>query len=299
MAKKLKIKPPILPARKTDPTATDALERRAMAEFKRRMRSVALKYKAILDRVPSSPVVNARYTFELDAQMLSMLLEDASIIVDELLGADSEMSFWFWNEYVKPAYQKGASQAYANLSQQSAIYTAGRQSVEDILLSDAYQRRLILVRARVFEEMKNLSANVKADMARILTDGMARGKNPLEIAKNLTAQTGIESRRANRIARTEITGALRRARWDEADEAQEEYGIKTKLMHFSALSPTTRASHAERHSKLYTSDEVRDWYADAGNAVNCKCSQIEILVDKDGNPLDENIVKRTKDMVKK
>lgn len=299
MAKKPGAKSPVLPARKTDPTATDALERRAMADFKRRMRRVAAKYKAVLNRIPSSLSVNARYTFELDATMLSMLLEDASIVVDELLGADSEMSFWFWNEYVKPAYQKGTSQAYANLSQQSAMYAAGKQSVESILLSDAYQRRLILVRARVFEEMKNLSATVKADMARILTDGMARGKNPGEIAKNLTAQTGIESRRANRIARTEITGALRRARWDEADEAQEEYGIKTKLMHFSALSPTTRASHAARHSKLYTSDEVRDWYSDAGNAVNCKCSQIEILVDKDGNPLDESIVKRTKDMIKK
>lgn len=297
MAKKPRAKSPILPARKTDPTATDALERRAMADFKRRMRRVAAKYKAVLNRIPSSLSVNARYIFELDATMLSMLLEDASIVVDELLGVDSEMSFWFWDEYVKPAYQKGTSQAYANLSQQSAVYAAGQQSVEAILLSDVYQRRLMLVRARVFEEMKNLSATVKADMARILTDGMARGKNPREIAKNLTAQTGIESRRANRIARTEITGALRRARWDETDEAQEEYGIKTKLMHFSALSPTTRASHAARHSKLYTSDEVRDWYSDAGNAVNCKCSQIEILVDKDGYPLDENIVKRTRAML--
>ncbi|MDX7019109.1 phage head morphogenesis protein, partial [Klebsiella aerogenes] len=80
--------------------------------------------------------------------------------------------------------------------------------------------RMALVRARVFEEMKGLSGQVKADMARILTDGIARGLNPREVAINLTNQAGIETRRANRIARTEIPSALRRARLDEADEAK-------------------------------------------------------------------------------
>ena len=51
---------------------------------------------------------------------------------------------------------------------------------------------MALVRARVFEEMKGLSGQVKADMARILTDGIARGLNPREVAKNLTNQAGIE-----------------------------------------------------------------------------------------------------------
>ncbi len=56
--------------------------------------------------------------------------------------------------------------------------------------------------------MKGLSGQVKADMARILAEGMGRGKNPREIARDLTAQTGIEARRGHRIARTEVTTAL-------------------------------------------------------------------------------------------
>ncbi|MCR3865547.1 phage head morphogenesis protein, partial [Pseudomonas aeruginosa] len=108
--------------------------------------------------------------------------------------------------------------------------------------------------------------------------------NPREIARDLTAQTGIEARRGHRIARTEVTTALRRARWDEKDAAEADYGVQSKLMHMSALSPSTRATHAARHARLYTSDEVRDWYSRDGNSINCKCSQVEVLVDDEGNP---------------
>ena len=37
----------------------------------------------------------------------------------------------------------------------------------------------------------------------------------------------------------------------------------------SALKPTTRASHARRHGRVYTIDEVRDFYSRDGNAINC------------------------------
>ncbi|MEI9546867.1 gp6 [Enterobacter kobei] len=287
---KKKAKSPILPGNLKDPTGADRLERGAMSEFARRMKRIGKAYKGILDRIPASPSVNQRYTFDLDSTQLSMLLSNASLLVDEILGADNETGFWFWADYVNPAYQRGTAQEFANLSQQSAVYAAGQESVSTILLSEPYRRRLILVRARTFEEMKNLSASVKADMARILTDGLGRGQNPLEIAKRLTEQTGIESRRANRIARTEITTALRRARLDEDDEARERYGIRTKQMHISALSPTTRSTHAARHAHLYAAEEQREWWAKDANGVNCKCSTIAVMVDESGKPLSDTII---------
>lgn len=290
MTKKKKAKSPILPGNLKDPTGADRLERGAMNEFARRMKRIGKAYKDILDRIPASPSVNQRYTFDLDSTQLSMLLSNASLLVDEILGADNETGFWFWADYVNPAYQRGTAQEFANLSQQSAVYAAGQESISTILLSEPYRRRLILVRARTFEEMKNLSATVKADMARILTDGLGRGQNPLEIAKRITEQTGIESRRANRIARTEITTALRRGRLDEDDEAREQYGIRTKQMHISALSPTTRSTHAARHAHLYTAEEQREWWAKDANSVNCKCSTIAVLVDENGKPLSDTII---------
>ncbi|EJO9495211.1 minor capsid protein, partial [Cronobacter sakazakii] len=155
---------------------------------------------------------------------------------------------------------------------------------------EAYQSRLILVRAREFEEMKGLSNQIKADLSRVLTDGIGRGLNPREVARNITAQTDIERSRANRIARTEITTALRRARWDEHDQARNDLGLNVMLLHMSALSPTTRRTHALRHGHLYTSDEVREWYSINGNAINCKCTQVTVLVDEKGVPLNSSVI---------
>lgn len=173
---KRKTKPPILPGNLNDPNGADRLERGAINEFGKRIRRIATAYQDILDRIPASPAVNLRYAFDLDTSLLSMLLSNASVMVDEILFGDSETDFWFWRDYVRQGYQRGTAQEFASLSQQSPVYAAGRESLQQLLLSDTYQRRLLLVRTRVFEEMKNLSARMKSDMARILTDGMGRGR---------------------------------------------------------------------------------------------------------------------------
>jgi len=255
---------------------------------------VLQSYKAALVRIPVEPAVNRRYKFELDQTLLSFLLGELDRTVDSTIFGDMEGNLWFFDQFVEVSARRGAAQAFANLSQQSPAYKAGRESVQNILRSQAYRRRMALVRARVFEEMKGLAADVKTDMARVLTDGVGRGLNPREIAQNLTDQAGIETRRAHKVARTEVTTALRRARWDETEDAQEEFGLQTRELHLSALSATTRKSHAARHGRLYTVDQVRDWWSKNGNSINCKCSTTSVMVDKDGNPIVAAIVDRAR-----
>jgi len=103
----------------------------------------------------------------------------------------------------------------------------------------------------------------------VLSTGIENGQNPIEVARTIRDRFDVSRSRAERIARTEITGALRRARWDEAEDARISIGIRTLEMHLSALSPTTRASHAARHSRLFTVQEVREWYTQDGNSINC------------------------------
>lgn len=285
---------PILPSSQADPTGVDRLERGAMKDFDRRMRRIRTGYVEALARIPAEPAVNKRYTFRLDQALLSSIFADTDRLVDEILLEGGERNLWFFESYVGVAYQRGTAQEYANLGQQSPAYKAGRDSLQALIRSEPYQARLSLLRARQFEEMKGLSGQVKADMSRILSDGMGRGLNPRDIARNLTEQTGIEARRWHRIARTEVPMALRRARWDEQDQAKEDYGTQAKLMHISALSPTTRPSHALRHAKLFTSEETRDWYSRDANAINCKCSQVSVLVDEKGEPLVPAIVDRAR-----
>ncbi|KNC11580.1 SPP1 gp7 family phage head morphogenesis protein [Pantoea sp. RIT-PI-b] len=283
-------KPAILPSNKQDPTGIDRLERKAMKDFASRMKRIGKAYIAALERFPAILVVNASYEYQIDPLILTMTLNDASVLTDSILLKGEQSHHWFTETYVEAAAVRGTAQAFANLSQQSATYLADRQSLQSLLLSEPYQRRMSLVYAREFEEMKGLSAETKRNMARVLTDGMGRGLHPSVVARNLRNQVGIESRRANTIARTELTTALRRARWDEADEAKKNLGLNIRLMHFSALSPTTRQSHAFRHAHIYTVEEVRAWYATGANAINCKCSQVEVLVDAKGNPVNSKVV---------
>lgn len=283
--------PIVPPGRDHDPEGTEPLIGRASAEWRRRLREVRDAYVNLLDGMPRVEVVtNAkRYTYEL----LPGLLNSIDLLIDSILLEGGSDSPWLFENYVQAAFERGTARAIRNLAAQSAAYRAERATLRDVMRLPAYQRRVAMVRARVFEQMKGLDGQVKADMGRLLADGVARGKGPLEIARNLTEQLNIENYRAERIARTEVNTALRRARWDETEDAKAAYGLKSVEMHISALSPTTRAEHAARHGKLYTLEETRDWFSDGATAVNCKCSTVTVLTDEKGEPIVQSIVERT------
>lgn len=289
---------PILPRSETDPTGTDPAERRAMADFDRRMRRVARLYLDALAGVTYTRVtINAsRYDFDLNPTILANLLAEIEASVDRILLEGGQDALWFTVGYVVPSYEAGTAANWRNLGTQSERYAAARPTLQSILTSAPYQTRIGYLAAREFENMKGLSDTVKTQMGRILTDGFAQGLNPRDVAVQLRDQAGIEQRRGHRIARTEIPNALRQARLDEAQQASTDFGIRSKEMHFSALSPTTRASHAARHGTLHNSQDQRAWWSVDGNSINCKCSSITVLVDDKGEPLDPTVVERIKAM---
>ena len=101
-----KTKPPILPRNYQDPTGADALERRAMKDFARRMNKIGKAYKSALDKIPSSLAVNARYEYQLNPTLLSIILNDASYLVDQVLLEGGDYDLWFY-EYIDLASEKG------------------------------------------------------------------------------------------------------------------------------------------------------------------------------------------------
>ena len=295
---------PLLPRNIEDPTGQDSRERRAMADFKKRLEAIKRKALALLnDNKPEIIIINAEkftqrtYTFNLTDMEIDDIVAELQAFIDEQLMEGGKQNLWFMNQYVKPAYQQGTGMAQVNLATQSGQYALARPDLTSILISPEYARRVGNVRAREFEEMSGFTAQVKADLSRILSRGMMEGLNPLDISKQITDQTGIEVGRANRIARTEITTALRRARLDEAESAQVSLGILTMVMHLSALSATTRASHAARHAQLYTIEQERIWMATAPNMINCKCSMVEVLVNEQGQPLTPKIISKAQAMI--
>lgn len=261
----------ILPRNPADPVGSDRAERRAIADFQRRMRQVLRLYRDAVKATPAQAVtVNAvRYEFDLRPEVLAALTAEIEAAVDRILLEGGIDNLWFMVGYVLPAYQAGTAAAWRNLGAQTERYALARPVLQSVLQSEPYRLRIGYLAAREFENMRGLSEGVKASMGRILTDGFSQGLNPLAIARSLTAQAGIEQRRAERIARTEIGHALRQARLDESQQAAAEFGIESRMMWFSALSPTTRPHHAARHGELYGPQDVREFYTVSGNAINC------------------------------
>lgn len=289
----MKIKSPIIPRSKTDPVGTNDLELKAIRDFRARFKRIGDAYVKAFNQIPRSPVVNKNYEYRIDRAVFQSILDGAAMAVSSELLEGGKQSVWMFSSYVSTAYQRGTAQQFANLSRQSPVYHAARMSLRNIVMSDPYRRRIGLIAAREFEQMEGLTGDTKAAMSRVLSDGIGRGQNPTVVAKRLQSEAQSISRsRANRIARTEISNALRNARLDEAASANSQYGLTTVEMHLSALSPTSRITHIERHGKTYTIEQVQEFYSEAANAINCKCVQVSMLADDDGNPIVQSTVDR-------
>lgn len=184
---------------------------------------------------------------------------------------------------VRAAYTEGVSRASGNLSGLSDDYpwtTMQRLRDGEVL------QRATMASARAFEQLKGFNEQMTSDLSRIMFEAIQSGENPRQVARTIRRRLNLSKSRAERIARTEITMAHRRGRWDEARIAEEKFGIKTKLLHNSALIPgRTRRSHAVRHGKLFTREEEAAWYSINGNGINCLCSQTEVTFGADGEPL--------------
>jgi hypothetical protein len=293
---------PILPSSISDPTGLDPTERRAIKDFDRRIKKSVQLYIDMLDRIEFVEITTngrlhvnkTRYEFRTMPEVLQTMMATTGEMIDQIMLEGGFRSLWFMSGYIEPAYRRGTSVSMTNISAQSLDYSRSRPNLESLLSSAPYQRRLGLLRAREFEEMKGLSDVIKKDLAQILTDGMGRGLNPRDIADTMVKQIDVEQSRAHRIARTEIPQAFKEARREESRQAMNDFGFKIVMMHLSAMSPTTRKTHAQRNATLHTIEEQQDWYAQDGNAINCKCSEIETLVDDKGVPLSTGAIDKAK-----
>ncbi|EPO3852464.1 phage minor head protein [Klebsiella pneumoniae] len=237
--------------------------------------------------------VNAgKFIYDMSAQELADLLEAVQVILDDYLLEGGEQNLWAM-DYVAAEAQRGTLEAFNNLSQQSQVY-ASQTTLQQLLSSPGHLNQVAAARLTTFSDWKVISDTARGDLTNIITDAVARGVNPRETASVISKRLDVSMSKAKTIAQTEQVGALRQAQWNETDWAADRLGLNTGLLWLSALKPTTRSWHASRHGKVYTTEEVRDFYAENGNRYNCYCSQIPVLLNGDGSIFNEGLAEKLK-----
>lgn len=273
---------PILPRSITNPVGQSSRVNRVTGAIDDALGTVEDWLIQRFEQIPTESIVVSRFFVNRSRYEYQISIPDLELLVEELAAQLGIIPDQYVVDQVIGAYEVGTNLAVTNLSGISDDYT---RNITQVLMSEPYQRRVALIGARVFEEMRGFEGDTGRDLARVLREAVQDGLNPRDVVETIRNRFGVARSRAARIAQTEITGALRRGRWDEAQDAETRLGLRVRLLWVSALKPTTRLWHAQRHGGIYTVQQVREFYAEGANAINCYCTQVEILVKEDGTPV--------------
>lgn len=312
---KPKVGTPIIPRNKADPTQSYRVVNKMYRDIEDRYYGIKKDLRALFDQrltgkdrvgngqsalmacnndegeLPSLYQVNAgTFIYDMTAQQLADLLQVMQTILDDYLLAGNGQDIWSL-QYVAAEYERGTLGAYTNLSVQSPVY-ASQTTLSALLSSPAYQNQVAAAFVSTYSDWKGISDTARADLANIIADAVGRGVNPRETMKVISKRLDVSMSKAKTIAQTEQVGALREAQWNETTWAQDRLGLRTKLLHLSALKPTTRTWHASRHGKLFTVEEVREWYSKDGNRFNCYCSQVPAILNDNGEIVNKGLADR-------
>ncbi|HIC8803586.1 TPA: phage minor head protein [Enterobacter asburiae] len=302
---------PIVPRSKVDPTRSVKQVTAMFRDIEERYLGIKRALKALFDQHltgrerevnshnwhflchvngedPRLYQVNAgKFIYDMAPQELAELLEAVQSILDQFLLEGGEQNQWAM-DYVAAEARRGTLEAFNNLSQQSQVY-ASQTTLQQLLSSPGYQNQIASARLTTFSDWKAISDAARADLTNIITDAVARGVSPRDTAQVISKRLDVSMSKAKTIAQTEQVGALRQAQWNETDWAADRLGLNTGLLWLSALKPTTRPWHRSRHGKVYTTEEVRDFYSEMKNRANCYCSQIPALLNDDGSIFNEGL----------
>ncbi len=321
MTAKSKAGTPIVPRNKADPTQSYRAVNKMYRDIEGRYYGIKTSLRELFDQrltgrarednsqlammacnnddgeLPSLYQVNAgTFIYDMSAQQLADLLQVIQTILDDYLLAGNGQDIWAL-QYIADEYQRGTLNAYTNLAVQSPVY-ASQTTLSALLSSPAYKNQVAAAFVSTYSDWKGISDVARTDLANIIADAVGRGVNPRETMKVISRRLDVSMSKAKTIAQTEQVGALREAQWNETTWTQDRLGLRTKLLHLSALKPTTRTWHASRHGNLYTVEEVREWYSKDGNRFNCYCSQIPAIVDEKDNVVNIGLAERLAEELK-
>lgn len=158
--------------------------------------------------------MNARFRFATAANKMKGFEEwfkaqvDAGVLSED----DSGFGDLTGTKYIKSAYKKAAVDTYIALnrkkfkSDKDPAFLAGKeQFLRDAFDSSEATSKMQLLATRTYSALKDVTSTMDASMSRILAQGIADGRNPREVGRQMAKEVeGLGKKRAVVIARTEM-----------------------------------------------------------------------------------------------
>lgn len=187
-----------------------------------------------------------------------------------------------WTDlYIDSAYQQGVREARVEVQRAGHAvpgYGASGSVLEAAFNQPIHAGSLLSLYTRVWTDLKGINAATASQISRVLALGIAEGKGPEAVAREMADRcSAIGRTRARLIARTEIIRAFNEAKLKEYEAHEIRSGEEVKVQWWTALDERVRASHAARHGKVYTKKVAVGMLGEP----NCRCSLLPIFEDEE------------------
>ena len=280
--------------RNNDPTLTLTLRRRMIqdinARFGRLKKQIRKKlidenflagYKAV-DQTKQGPIfarvipiglaVNKgpfRYTYDHAPEKMEQFMDwledqEALEILNVIRHPTIPRGYQAWSDvYIQSSYQAGLAQARKDLIAEGIDIPSFEQypgGVSVVMNQPFHADRAALLYTRTFNEMKGITAAMNQQLSRTLAKGMAEGKGPYQIAREIAKRVdNIGINRARLLARTEIVEAHNEGALNEFERSELEIGEEILVQWWSARDSRVRRKHGIHgwHGEVMTQAEGR------------------------------------------
>jgi len=276
----------------SDPTNQSANRTKANRDNNRRLNKSAKEVLALWKQVPAKRVVKGDIKNNIDYYEYDtdIPITQVSEIINRNLDTDldSRPFNWYFDEYTERAWRSGTIQENAWVTVLLSGTALAVIPTETLFLSPTYTVSLELLQDGSYLLIKNLANTTTSQIMQVIQSGIVSGLSRSAIARKISERFEVSKSAAARITNTEINRDYNNARMGAID-AYNENGIKLGVMHISALIATTRANHARRHGRVYTTQAQRRWWASGANRINCHCSTRGAVINNKNEVVDKKM----------
>jgi len=302
---------------KADPTGQARNRNRGTRRLSARLTNAERQVKALFRQIPRTSrrvtrIVNAEQTTVYDYEFTPQDQEALDRAVEFILNQQlletqaGQMPFdWYWKQDIELPYRQGTVEEVRDFNQLIAGAVAAgvlidglsprEVPIEQVLLSEPYRSALNNIQISNFTVIKSLSERTSAQVLQRINAGIEAGSTPTTIANEISKRFDVSRSNAKRISETEINRAYNDAKLNAANVLGQETGLRAAVLHISALTPTTRDSHAARHGNAYTAADQFQWWEQGANRINCKCTTRSVLIDRNGKVVQTELQSELKE----